>query len=84
MPWDLRRESSGPIKFCGMSSPYLDNHHKMLIVFQNASWEINSLKVYKKQWVAGSVSSAERLMLDIRAVVLFICTALLVGLIGSW
>lgn len=66
-----------------MSSPYLDDYHRMLIVFQNASWEINSLKVYKKQWVAGSVSSAERLILDIRATVLFLSAALLVALIGS-
>lgn len=52
--------------------------------FVNASWEINSLKVYEKQWVAGSISSAERVILDIRAMILFISTALLVGLMGAW
>ncbi|KZP31323.1 glycoside hydrolase family 16 protein [Athelia psychrophila] len=50
--------------------------------FVNASWEINSLKVYKKQWVAGKVSGAEG-VLDIRTMTLLL-SGMLVGLIGVW
>jgi hypothetical protein len=45
---------------------------------QNASWSINSLKVYQKKVLAGSISGAKRtITLDARVVPLIACALML-------
>jgi hypothetical protein len=45
---------------------------------QNASWSINSLKVYQKKVLAGSISGAKRtIALDARVVQLIACALML-------
>jgi hypothetical protein len=54
MPWDLRSEIDGSNELCGNISFFLMDE-LLSFSIQNASWSINSLKVYRKQMLAKSV-----------------------------
>jgi len=52
MPWNLRREIDGSKELCGNTNFPLRERIILTFLFQNASWSINSLKVYRKQLLA--------------------------------
>ena len=65
LPGDVRGAACGPHKLCGACSDAAHVHtqttcanYASLIALKNASWSINSLKVYSKLLLNGNVTAS--------------------------
>lgn len=82
MPWILLDGPHGSEQFRCKSRKVTCGDRRSLTQLQNASWSINSLKVYKKQVINGQVSAADAQRVPIYCVSLLAIFAIAVALLA--